>query len=105
MDFLLTCPQKSDPIIKLGTQAENMRHKKERNRPIKVGHKLNETEIKEIVESDLTIEKLALDFDVCHTTIIRTKSRNKIDTERKRVGDKPSIPNNKKQSCKKGLLN
>lgn len=77
--------------LKMGTHEENMGHKKLHNRVCKVRHNLNENEIVEIKESELTIPVLALEYNVSHSTIVRRKAENR--NKKGRVGNKPSIKN------------
>lgn len=77
--------------LEMGTHEENMRHKKLRNRAIKKAHKLTETETNEMVESHLTIEQLAIEFDVSHSTVVKKKAKDRISGKKKRAVDKPSI--------------
>lgn len=87
--------------LELGTHAENMRHKKKRNRIIKKRHKLTETEIEKLGESELTIKELALVFNVSHSTVVKKKATCRIKSDRKRALDKPSIPGSGKLSKRK----
>lgn len=81
--------------LELGTHRENMLHKKLRNRAIKKRLLLTEEETKAISQSELTIPQLALKYNVSHSTIVKTKAKNRMKSERKRTGDKPSIPSDK----------
>lgn len=94
-------PQCCNPDhLELGTQLENMRDRILRNRPSKRWHRLSVLEQKEIAESELTIPQLALKYDVAHSTIVKAKAKNRMKSERKRAGDKPSIPNKNKAKQK-----
>lgn len=64
-----------------------------RQRPKKKIHRLTEQEKNEIADSEITISQFALKYDVSHSTIIKAKAKNRMKSERKRTGDKPSIPN------------
>lgn len=81
--------------LELGTQLENMQDKILRNRPTKRRHRLTVQEQKEIAESELTIPQLAIKYDVSHSTIVKAKAKNRIKSERKRAGDKPTIKNDR----------
>lgn len=62
-----------------------------RQRPKKKIHRLTEQEKNEIADSEITISQFALKYDVSHSTIVKAKAKNRINSKRKRNANKPSI--------------
>ena len=88
--------------LEVGTHAENMRHKKERNKNPKKPVKLTIQQREDILNNKTgTIKQLALEYNVSNTTIKNIRRKYRLQIKNTREPNKPSVKNDRKGKSKK----